>query len=166
MRSNIVTIKAYKYGNIKHYQWPVKVIEKNNDFLICKGEPGRILKHFTRNKEFVFEKPSIEYFSFRDWFTLAMNIDGQKIESYYCNISKPVFWEGDKVLSFIDLDLDLVKNKGEGWKVVDEDEFEVNSRKYKYPVELVNRTKKELEVLISKIENKKFPFDGSLLKYI
>ncbi|MEJ6949917.1 DUF402 domain-containing protein [Natronospora cellulosivora (SeqCode)] len=166
MKSKIITVKSYKYNNKKHYQWPVTILEENENYLITKGETGRILTHFTRKKEFIFDKQSIEFFSFKEWFTLAININNQKAESYYCNINRPATWETDDVLTFVDLDLDLVKNKGEDWKVVDQDEFEENSRKYNYPLELINRTKKELYDLISRVEKKVFPFDGSLLKYV
>jgi protein associated with RNAse G/E len=68
-------------------------------------------------------------------------------------------------VTFVDLDIDLVYRNGR-WMVVDEDEFTVNALKFSYPPELIERVKKELKDLEQRIEQKQFPFDGSIEKFI
>ncbi|HDR0239170.1 TPA: DUF402 domain-containing protein, partial [Staphylococcus aureus] len=86
---------------------------------------------------------------------------------YYCNICLPSkFNLEEKNLSFIDLDLDLIiDNKGH-LKVIDEDEFILNSESMSYPKDIIDLTYKNLENLKKKIRNNEFPFDGFFEKYI
>ncbi len=94
-----------------------------------------------------------------------MEIEKGKITSFYCNITKPSVLRNNK-LSFVDLDLDLVKRQNEDWQVVDIEEFEVNSSKYSYPPELKNEAIQSLEELKRKIKGKEFPFDETPLKML
>jgi uncharacterized protein len=64
-----------------------------------------------------------------------LEIEEGKVVSVYCNVAKPSDFHNGEI-SFIDLDLDYIQEKNKEWKIVDEDEFESNSIKYKYPVEL------------------------------
>lgn len=162
---NTLTILALKKGNIKHYKWNVTILEKHDNYIITKGEIERDLKHYTKGKTFTFHKPSLEIFFFKKWYTISANIKDEQIDSYYCNIAKPAKLIDD-TLTFVDLDLDLIKNVAEEWKVVDEDEFKENSLKYSYTPQLIKQTKSELRNLQTLISKKGFPFDGSLNNYI
>jgi protein associated with RNAse G/E len=97
-------------------------------------------------------------------FTVSADVVDGKIQQYYCNINEPAKIDGHTV-SFVDLDLDLIQRNGE-WKVVDEDEFEMNAIKFAYSDELIHRARKELINLQSRIHNKQFPFDGSIERFI
>ncbi|MEI5906837.1 DUF402 domain-containing protein [Bacillus spongiae] len=67
-------------------------------------------------------------------------------------------------LSFVDLDLDFVKPQNEDWQVIDEEEFETNSIKYNYPLELKEGALQSLEKMKYSIKEKKFPFNDSVLE--
>jgi protein associated with RNAse G/E len=69
-------------------------------------------------------------------------------------------------LSFVDLDLDLVKRQNEDWQVIDIEEFEVNSSKYSYPPEFKEEAIQLVEELKRKITGKEFPFDDTPLKML
>lgn len=156
--SNII-IKALKYGNISHYEWDTKLIEHNTKYLLVRSEVNRKLIHHTKGKIFTFDKPAIEFFPFEEWFTVSVEKTDSNQLKYYCNIAMPsVFTNG--VCSFIDLDLDIIKNPEGDWTLIDEDEFVVNSKRYNYPKELINRAEEEAKKLKERIYNSKFPFDG------
>ncbi|UUZ92914.1 DUF402 domain-containing protein [Paenibacillus sp. P25] len=87
-----------------------------------------------------------------------------EIRQYYCNINEPAVLK-DSLVSFVDLDLDLVYRGGE-WKVVDEDEFEANRVKFRYPDELAKRARLELERLQLRVKEGRFPFDGTLNRFM
>jgi len=91
-----------------------------------------------------------------------VEIENREIISYYCNIAMPSVFKNNH-LSFVDLDLDLVKRKHDDWEVVDEDEFEINSSIYNYPPELKESANQSLEELKRRINRREFPFDGTLL---
>ncbi|WP_409346289.1 DUF402 domain-containing protein [Paenibacillus sp. MBLB4367] len=163
MKTNM-TIQAMKYGNRLHYEWNTALLEKTESHLFVLGEYGRKLQHYTKQKVFTVENWTIEFFSFESWFTVSADVRNGSIEQYYCNINEPAQIKGSTV-TFVDLDLDLIQRNGE-WKVVDEDEFAINSVKLSYPEALIERAKHELESLQTRIANKRFPFDGSLERFI
>lgn len=160
-----INIKALKYPNIPHYEWEGEMLEKTDDYILLLCKPGRKLTHHTKNKVFIEHNTSIEYFSLTEWYTAAMKVVDEEIVSYYCNVAMPSVLEGNN-LSFIDLDLDLLKQKNEDWKVVDEDEFAENSIRLNYPPQLKTRAIRALEELKAKTIQEEFPFNQDVLNWV
>lgn len=160
-------ILVYKYNNKLHYEWQTILIKENDNYVLVKGEIGRKLKHYTKGKVFNCPLKSLEFFSLTEGFTVNIDISNSGDIEYYCNICLPSkFNLEEKNLSFIDLDLDLIiDNKGH-LKVIDEDEFILNSVSMSYPKDIIDLTYKNLENLKKKIRNNEFPFDGFFEKYI
>jgi protein associated with RNAse G/E len=159
-----VLIQALKYGDHLHYEWETTLLEKTDTHVFVLGKYGRELRHYTKGKTFTVENWTIEFFPLDSWFTVSADIIEGEITQYYCNICEPARMNGREV-TFVDLDIDLVYRNGR-WMVVDEDEFTVNALKFSYPPELIERVKKELKDLEQRIEQKQFPFDGSIEKFI
>ncbi|SNZ14166.1 protein associated with RNAses G and E [Terribacillus aidingensis] len=161
----IIHLKSYKYPNIPHYEWKGQLLQKKPDYAMVLCEKGRELKHHTKGITFTIDVTSLEYFFFKEGFTVAMEVGAGEILSYYCNIATPSVFEGDE-LRYIDLDLDLIKKRNENWQVIDKDEFESNAVKYSYPPDLKSYALKSLELLRKRINTASFPFDGSGLDYL
>jgi uncharacterized protein len=159
-----VTISSIKYNKIKQYEWSANILDKTNEYLVTIAPPGRQLFHHAKNKIFTFDSWAIEFFPFDEWYTASISVNSGHILDYYCNICMPPTLDGSD-LSFIDLDLDYINFDGE-WTIVDEDEFAINQIKYSYPDDLINRTSQELNNLIQRVKNKKFPFDGTFKEYL
>jgi Uncharacterized domain/protein associated with RNAses G and E len=159
--AKIIKMNSVKYNNFVNYEWDLTLIEKNDKYLIGKGEVNRKLVHNGKNTVFSFENPSVEFYPFGEFFTLSIEKTPNNDFNYYCNICMPPKL-ADSLLSFVDLDLDLIKLPGEGWKVVDEDEFEINSKKYNYPQWLIDKTIEEKDRLLDRISKRVFPFDGTI----
>jgi protein associated with RNAse G/E len=154
-----VKIKSLKYSNFVNYEWDTTLVEHTENYLIVKGEINRKLVHYGRGKVFTMENPAIEFFPLDDWFTVSVEKLANDSLKYYCNICKPSKFQ-DNELSFIDLDFDIIKHPGDDWTVVDEDEFIINSKKYNYPLQLIDKAIEEKNKLLHKIHNNIFPFDG------
>ncbi len=133
--------------------------------MVCLGEPGRILTHHTKGQTFAASDWALEFFSPQEWFTISIDVRDGRIHQYYCNIAEPARLVGE-TLSFVDLDLDLVRRPGKGWEVVDEDELETNAQRFGYPPALAIRARAELEELRRRIRSRDFPFDGTLRPYV
>lgn len=161
----MIHMKSMKYPNIPHYEWKGRLLRKTPEYVVVLCESGRELKHHTKNTTFTVDVTSLEYFFLKEGYTVAMEIEEGKILSYYCNIAMPSVLNGNQ-LSFVDLDLDVVKRRNEDWMVVDEDEFEVNSVKYGYPVELKEYALRSLYLLQNKISDNLFPFDENDLELV
>lgn len=78
---------------------------------------GIILKHNDRFVETFFTDRWYNIFEMRDR-------DDDQIKGWYCNIGKPMVWDGPNVISYIDLALDLWVAADGTQMVLDEDEFE------------------------------------------
>ena len=84
---------------------------------------------------------------------------------WYCDVSMPCTFAED-VLSYVDLDLDLIAYEDGTYRVDDEDEFLSHQREYEYPAEIVDRARAELAALIAAHAARVFPFDGSLTTFM
>ncbi|OMC89441.1 hypothetical protein BK137_18485 [Viridibacillus arenosi] len=155
----MLKIKALKFPNVLHYEWEGEILEKTNNYILVLCKSGRKLIHHSKNDVYTINNTSIEYFSLKEWYTAAMEVEEGVVVSTYCNIAMPSVLNLNE-LSFIDLDLDLIKRKNKNWEVIDEDEFEVNSIKYQYPEELKNEALKALERLKQKVAKGSFPFNN------
>lgn len=156
-----VTIQAYKYGGRLHYEWPAEIIYQNEQYVMVLCRAGRALTHHTKGKTFTMPYPSIEIFFFDEWYTCAITFQSPERLMYYCNIAMPAELK-EGALSFLDLDLDVLKEPDEDWKVVDRDEFIAHQKELNYPAELVARAELALEQLQQQIETKQFPFNGEI----
>lgn len=161
----VIKIKALKFPDILHYEWEGELLSHTPDYVLVLCKPGRKLFHHTKNKVFSINNTSLEFFSLKEWFTVAMEVEDGNIVSFYCNVAKPSVIINDQI-SFIDLDLDYIQDKNKEWKVVDEDEFETNSIKYKYPAELKNEALKALAKLKEEVRTGKFPFNNQVISQL
>lgn len=151
-------MKAYKYDNKLHYEQPLYLLKKSDNYIALKGEIGRKLIHYTRDAVYTFDKKTIEYFFKDRWYTASFIINKEGICDYiYCNICFPSKIMKNEV-TFIDLDIDIIYEKG-NIRVVDIDEFEEHKIKYKYPSNIINKVNETVQVLKKNINTKKHPFN-------
>jgi len=62
------------------------------------------------------------------------------------------------ILSYIDLDIDVLVNPDFSYQVLDIDDFEANATIYNYPVEVRENVQLALGEVIQLIETQAFPF--------
>ena len=158
----ILKLQALKFPNIPHYEWEGELVQATSDYVLVYCKPNRKLKHYTKNDVFTIKNRSFEFFSLKEWFTAALEVDKGQLISAYCNVAKPAIFEKDTI-SFVDLDLDYIMDQHSGWKVVDEEEFEENSIKYKYPEALKKEDTLALDRLKEKVAKNKFPFNEEII---
>ena len=63
-----------------------------------------------------------------------------------------------KVLSYVDLDIDVLVNPDFSYRVLDLDDFEINAERYSYPSEIRTNVQQAVNDLIHLINARKFPF--------
>jgi protein associated with RNAse G/E len=68
----------------------------------------------------------------------------------------------ENILTYIDLDIDVLVEPDLSYRVVDLEEFAENAEVHKYPPEIIERAKESLSELILRIEKRQFPFDYNL----
>jgi len=164
MNNQPIKIQSMKYGNHLHYEWETTLLEKTDSYIFVLGHKGRKLNHYTKGQVFTVDNWTIEFFPLDAWFTVSADVIDGELKQYYCNICEPPQFAGDLV-TFVDLDIDLVYRNGQ-WMVVDEEEFADHALKFSYPPELIKRVRMEQQGLEQRIKQGRFPFDGAIERWM
>jgi protein associated with RNAse G/E len=153
-----VTINSRKFDGTIHKTWMAQLIEQNNSLLIFVGEFEKEINHKDLG---VIGRGTVSYeFYWLDrWFNIFRfhEPDGS-LRNFYCNINFPPIFK-DKVLDYVDLDIDVLVWKDFSIQILDTDEFAENSKKYNYSLEIINKANESLEKILDLIEKRDFPFD-------
>ncbi len=155
------TVQVEKYDGSLHYEWTSRLIDEDDERILLYAGPGRTLQHHTRQACYTYESHSLECFMRRDGFTVQLDLEKDGSIRHYCNIGLVPRLNED-VITFIDLDLDLVADRGGEWRLVDEDEFAVNRVRFGYPDDVVAHVWNTIADVKRRIDSGAFPFDGSL----
>lgn len=155
-----IQVQAVKYDGSLHCEWETTLLEETDRYVLVYGQPGRSLVHYARRQTFVCDTPSLEYYDLQDGYTVNLDLEPDG-ERYYCNICLPTERTVSGLL-FVDLDLDLIRNKACEWTVVDKDEFMIHQQLYHYPADIIEGAEQMLHRLQDKIQRQVFPFDGFL----
>jgi protein associated with RNAse G/E len=73
----------------------------------------------------------------------------------------PTFVEG--VLSYVDLDLDILVEPDFSYRILDRDDFEQSVELYRYPEEVQTNALSAVDELVAMIEARQFPFNDQHL---
>ena len=101
---------------------------------------------------------TIEYYWLDCWYNVFQFLDDEgRTRLYYCNVSSPPTLDRE-VLSYVDLDIDLLVQPDLSYTVLDLDEFEGNAERWNYSDEIRLQTRASVKNLVSMIEERRFPF--------
>lgn len=153
-------IHCYKHNGKIHRTWDEAVVlDITDEYLVCGNCKTLVtesdgIKHKTK-------EPAILFFYKKRWF----NIIGQ-LKKYglffYCNIATP-FLIDDKIIKYIDYDLDLRVFPDGAFKVLDRNEYNYHKKIMRYPEEIDMILKRELTSLIEMKKNNTGPFNKDLI---
>jgi len=104
---------------------------------------------------------SLEYYWLDRWYNVFRfaQPDGG-LRNYYCNVNVPPTLTGD-VLSYVDLDLDILVDPDLSYRILDVEDFERNIEVYGYPAEVQANARNALRELVQLIETRSFPFTSA-----
>jgi protein associated with RNAse G/E len=158
-RREPITVRTFKYDGREHRSWRAELIERVGSLLILEARFEEEINHplLGRIAEGTL---SLEYYWLDRWYNVFrfMSPTGA-LQNFYCNVNiPPVLHHG--VLSYIDLDVDILVAPDLSFTVLDEDEFIANSRKYRYSQEVQALSHAALGELVRMIETRQFPFDN------
>jgi protein associated with RNAse G/E len=157
-QSESVTINSRKFDGTIHKTWTADLIEQKNTLLTFVGEFEKEVNH----KELgVIRRGTVSYeFYWLDcWFNIfRLHEPNGSLRNFYCNINLPPIFK-DKVLDYVDLDIDVLVWKDFSIQILDIDEFAENSKKYNYSLEIKNKASESLKEILNLIEKRDFPFD-------
>ena len=93
-------------------------------------------------------------------FTLQLDLEHDGTMRWYSNIGLPPIMT-DEAIHFVDLDLDFVAEQLNEWRLVDEEEFEINQVRFGYPDALISYVWQTVDEVRHRMQHRQFQFDGS-----
>lgn len=149
-------IHCYKHNGKLHRQWDEAVVLDIYDDYIVFGN-NRTTVVDSDGKVWKTKEPAIMFF-FRDrWFNIIGQLKDYGIY-FYCNIATPVLID-NKVIKYIDYDLDLRVFPNGSFKILDRMEYKYHKKQMHYSNRLDFILKYELGNLIDMVRRNEMPFD-------
>jgi len=153
-----ITVQARKYDNRIHRQWQAQLVTQDDSLIVVEGVFAEEIKHSLLGT-IAPGTLSTEYYWTDRWFSVfRFREPTGELRNYYCNINQPAEFDGN-ILSFIDLDIDVLVAPDFSYRIVDEDEFMAHAERYNYPAALRAQVPCALANLIEIIKGREFPFD-------
>ncbi|HEV7906056.1 MAG TPA: DUF402 domain-containing protein [Pyrinomonadaceae bacterium] len=154
----IVTVQALKFDGRLHRTWQANLVAQDDSLVIVEGVFEEEIRHpqlgtiepGTRSTEYYWTDRCYSIFRF-------LQPSGE-LRNYYCNINLPAEFDGS-ILSFVDLDIDVLVAPDFSYRVLDEEEFIANAALYVYPEDVRAAVPHALAELIGIIERRDYPFD-------
>jgi len=102
---------------------------------------------------------SLEYYWLDRWYNVfRFSRPNGALRNYYCNVNVPPSFNGG-ILSYVDLDLDILVAPDFSFQILDAKDFERNAEVYGYDDEIRANAQRALEELVAMIERRSFPFN-------
>ena len=158
-----IIVRACKYDGTEHRRWHARLAARSGDLLTLYARFEEEIRH---NLLGTIEPGtlSVEYYWLDRWYNVfRFHLPTGELRNYYCNVNAPPTFDGH-VLSYVDLDIDILVAPDLSFRIVDEDEFEANAAHYNYPSEVRESARAALAELVALIESRRFPFDYQLRK--
>jgi len=157
MTGEAVIVRVLKYDGVEYRSWNARVAREEAALLVLNAvfdvEVNHdLLGHIHRGTR------TVEYYWLNRWYNIFrfLQEDGST-RLWYCNINAPPTF-ADGVLSYVDLDIDIVVQPDLSYQVLDVDEFERNAERLEYSDETQRHAQRALDELVSLIETRQFPF--------
>lgn len=150
-----VNVEFHKWDGRRHWHWTA--------YDLGEDEHGRWLyapvgTHFARGDEpsRVARSAFVKVVRPGAWWTAVFNDHPDEL-AVYVDIVTPATWDGHTV-SWVDLDLDVARNRAGTTEVLDEDEFLEHSEQMAYPRPVIDAARSATAWVALQVESHKEPF--------
>jgi hypothetical protein len=153
-----IVVSVLKYDRLEHRRWRARVAKIEGPLLVLDAVFEEEIKHDLLGT-ISSGTVSTEYYWLDRWYNVFRFSDKSgKLKNFYCNVNQPPSFDG-RVLSYIDLDIDVLVAPDLTYKILDLDDFEANAKAYAYPEDVQANAHRALKELTRLIEARAFPFD-------
>lgn len=154
----MIEVRATKYDGSGLRTWTAQVLQQSGPLLVLDADFDHEIKHDLLGTIASGTK-SIEYYWLDRWYNVfRLAHPTGELRNYYCNINVPPAFDG-KVLSYVDLDIDILVEPNLSYRIVDLEDFELNAARFSYPEGIRASAQKGVGHLVELIERREFPFD-------
>lgn len=157
MEESDILVSVLKYDGLEHRRWPARIARIDGPLLVLDAVFEDEIEHDLLGT-ISSGTISTEYYWLDRWYNVFRFSDPDgTLKNYYCNVNQPPSFDG-RVLSYIDLDIDVFVAPDLTYKILDVEDFEENARRYAYPNEVQASAQRALADLTGLIESRAFPF--------
>lgn len=159
-QNEIITVHARKFDGQLHRQWQARLVTQANSLIVVEGVFAEEIRH-PQLGTIAPGTLSTEYYWTDRWYSIfRFREPTGELRNYYCNVNQPAELDGN-VLTFVDLDIDVLVAPDFSYRILDEDEFVAHAARYIYPTIVRESVPRALSELIEIIEHREYPFDWS-----
>jgi len=154
-----ILVRACKYDGIEHRRWTAQVVKQEGSLVVLDARFPEEVVHDLLGTIAVGTH-SLEYYWLDRWYNVFRfaQPNGQ-LRNYYCNVNVPPTFDGE-VLSYADLDLDILVEPDFSYRLLDLDDFEINVQRYGYSAEVQHHARQAVDDLVGMIQRREFPFSS------
>lgn len=155
-----ITVVVRKHDGGEYRRWRARLARRKDPLLVLDAEFDTDVSHELLG-EIRRGTRTVEYYWLDRWYNVFrfLEADGTT-RMWYCNINQPPRLEGT-VLSYIDLDIDILVRPDYSYEVMDLDEFEKHAAHFGYSEDEKQRVQCAVEELVHLIIQRQFPFEWS-----
>ena len=156
-----LAIHCYKHNGELYKTWDkALILDIKKDYIVLGNDNVLVTK--SDGRVWRTKEPAIMFFYKERWFNIIAQLKENGL-FYYCNIASPYIMD-NRILKYIDYDLDLRVFPDGAFKILDRNEYNYHKKLMNYPKEINFIIKSELSSLIEKKKNNEHPFDKELIE--
>jgi hypothetical protein len=156
----MITVRAHKYDGSEHRSWNATVLRREGSLLVLDATFDKEIEHDLLGT-IASGTRSIEYYWLDRWYNVfRFAAPTGELRSYYCNVNVPPAFDGH-VLSYVDLDIDILVEPDLSYRIVDLEDFKQNAERFGYSADVQDKARQAIEELVGLIEARAFPFSGA-----
>jgi protein associated with RNAse G/E len=157
-----ITVRVLKYDGAEHRRWNARRAQRQGSLIVLDAEFKFEVQHHLLG-DIQRGTRTIEYYWLDRWYNVFQFLKADaSTRLYYCNVNMPPELEND-VLTYVDLDIDILVQPDFHYQVLDQEEFAANAARYGYSEDTKRQADAAVAELIKMIEAHQFPFAGKSL---
>ena len=157
MKPNNITVRVMKYDGAEYRRWNASLASQEGSLLVLDAAFDEDVQHDLLG-DISRGTRTIEYYWLDRWYNIFRFLESDgTTKLFYCNVNMPPEISAG-ILSYIDLDVDILVQPELSYQVLDLDEFASNALHYGYSEQVKSQTQSAIDDLILMIETRQFPF--------
>jgi uncharacterized protein len=152
-----IVVRSCKQDGRVHRSWPARVALREGSLIVLDACFKEEVRHSLIGT-IEAGTLSTEYFWTDRWYSVfRFQAPDGRLLRFYCNLNTPPTFEPG-LLTYVDLDVDVLVEPDYSYSVLDEDEFAMHAELYRYPAAYHFNVREALAELRHLIERRQFPF--------
>ena len=155
--SKQIDVRAYKYDGRLHRTWAAELLRQEKSLVVLDAKfPDEVVHDLLGT--IASGTHSLEFYWLNRWYNIFRFAQPNgELRNYYCNVNVPPTF-ADGILSYVDLDLDILVEPDFSYHILDREDFEESVELYGYSADVQKKALRSLDELVTMIEARRFPF--------